>query len=101
MEQSFLRKNFCKTAGCPSSQKLLSYRRQRLPLAQRGEIETHLRACDFCSAELQLLKCHSADLEEYRSVEMPRQLRRLAEDLFRRHPSPFELIALGGYRGSH
>lgn len=74
-------KNFRKTAACPSSQSLLRYRRHRLPILDRAAIEIHLRACDFCSAELQLLMRHRSSEEEYRLVEIPRQLRKLAEDL--------------------
>lgn len=100
MNQSFLGKNFCKTARCPSSQKLLTYRLHRLPLSERTEIETHLQGCDFCSAELQLLNRHTNGSEEYRVVEMPRQLRRLAEELLG-GATPFTLIALGANRSSH
>jgi hypothetical protein len=89
---SQLGKKFCKTADCPSSQSLLRYRRHRLPIGDRAAIETHLRGCDFCSAELQLLMRHRSTGEKYRLVEMPRQLRRLAEDLLTRSAAPLPLI---------
>jgi hypothetical protein len=63
---------------------LLSYRRHRLSTAAREGIDIHLEVCDFCSAELQLLMRHRSSPEEYRLVEMPRQLRRLAEQMLSR-----------------
>src|SRR5437899_12902362 len=75
---------FCKTTGCPSAETLLRYRRRRLPIRNRATVETHLRQCELCSAELQLLERHRNELEEYRAAEMPIQLRRLGEDLLRR-----------------
>ena len=85
-------KNFRKTAACPSSQSLLRYHRHHLPILDRAAIETHLRVCDFCSAELQLLMRHQSSSEEYRLVEMPRQLRRLAEDLLTRTAKPLPQV---------
>lgn len=85
-------KKFRKTAACPSSQSLLRYRRHRLPILDRAAIEIHLRGCDFCSAELQLLMRHRGSAEEYRLVEMPRQLRRFAEDLLTGTATPLPQI---------
>jgi hypothetical protein len=101
MRHSSPANNFRKTARCPSSQTLLRYRRHRLPIADRAEIEIHLRACDFCSAEVQLLTRHRNYVEESRVVEMPRQLRRLAEDLLTRSTIPFGLIGFDANRQSH
>ena len=74
---------FCKTALCPTSQALLAYHRLDLATKDHVSIETHLTSCDFCGAELQLLNCHRSDAEEYSFVEMPSQLRRLAEDFLK------------------
>src|ERR1043166_8599782 len=75
-------KRFCKTAACPTSEKLLDHDRHRLPLYDRAAIEIHLRGCDFCSAELQLLRCYRAgESSVSRVTEMPLDFRRLAEDL--------------------
>ena len=98
---SSLAQNFCKTASCPSSEKLLQFRRHRLAIRERVEIEIHLRGCDFCSAELQLLMCHRSSPEEYRTVEMPGQLRRLAEDLLTRSTPLLTPIAFNNSRHSH
>jgi len=93
--------NFCKTACCPSSQTLLRYHRHRLPIADRAEIEIHLRVCDFCNAELQLLMRHRSNPEDYRLVEMPGQLRKLAEDLLTRAAIPPARISFNINRHSH
>lgn len=93
--------NFCKTARCPSSQTLLRYHDLRLPIAARAEIEIHLRTCDFCSAELQLLMRHCNHAEEYRLVEMPGQFRKLAEDLLTRTTIPFARVGFRNNRQSH
>src|SRR4030095_11806274 len=89
MRHSSTANHFCKTTRCPSSQTLLQYHRHRLPIADRAEIEIHLRVCDFCNAELQLLMRHRNYVEEYRLVEMPGQLRKLAEDLLTRSTIQF------------
>src|SRR6059058_335967 len=65
---------FCKTTLCPSSEKLLRYRRRRLPIKDRHAISAHLRSCDFCSAEIELLKRHRNEAEELRAAEMPSHL---------------------------
>ncbi len=82
---------FRKTVGCPTSQALLAYRRSLMTSNELVYIESHLASCDFCSAELQLLRrfrCEAA--EEYSFAEMPTQLRRLAEDLLTRSTAPFK-----------
>jgi hypothetical protein len=81
--------DFCKTAACPSSQTLLRYRRHHLPLQERATVEIHLRTCDFCSAELQLLQRHRINVENCATVEMPGNLRRLAEELLARKSFAF------------
>src|SRR5436853_7886658 len=75
-------KRFCKTAACPSSEALLNHHRHRLPLYDRLAIEIHLRGCDFCSAEVELLKCYRAgESTACPAGEMPLGFRRLAENL--------------------
>jgi len=72
---------FCKTARCPSSETLLRYRRDSLPIMQRLTVERHLRNCDFCSAEIQLLKRHQLEAEYTEIVEMPSHLQELAASI--------------------
>ena len=89
---------FCKTARCPSSETLLLYRRRQVTFADRRIIEKHLRGCEFCGAELQLLKRHRYEIQESRAVEMPVHLRTLAESLLRRTqlmPSKPLIVYLG------
>jgi hypothetical protein len=78
---------FRKRISCPSSQTLLAFSRSRLSYEGSAHVETHLATCDFCNAELQLLTLHRGDPEEYAFVEMPAQLRRLAEGLLRTNTS--------------
>jgi hypothetical protein len=47
---------FCKQRTCPSTEALLSYINDALSLEEGAEITRHLSTCDFCGAELQLLK---------------------------------------------
>ena len=81
---------FRKRISCPSSETLLAFLGYRLRYDESVRIENHLVTCDFCSAEMQLLSRHRSDNEEYAFVEMPAQLRRLAEDLLRRGTEPFK-----------
>ena len=89
MKDSILEQKFRKTAECPASETLLRYRRRRLPIQSGLEIGMHLRECDFCSAELQLLTRHRSDLEPNASEEVPTRLRRMAEELFVRPARTF------------
>jgi hypothetical protein len=93
---------FCKTAGCPTSQALLAYHRLELASRDRASIKGHLASCDFCGAELQLLNHYRCDAEEYSVVEMPSQLRRLAEDLLTRGTATIRILAeLESHQLSH
>lgn len=84
---------FCKTADCPTSQVLLAYCRSLLTPKDGDYLESHLASCDFCSAELQLLTRYRGEAEEYSFAEMPVQLHRLAENLFKRSAAPFRGFA--------
>ena len=84
---------FRKRVSCPSSQTLLALLGSRLREEERERIKFHLVTCDFCNAELQLLARHRGDTEEYAFVEMPAQLRRLAESLLRLAAEPFSGLA--------
>jgi hypothetical protein len=81
---------FRKTAACPTSRALLAFRGSLLDTEGLAQIESHLACCDFCSAELQLLSRYRSEVEEYSFVEMPAQLRRLAESLLKRRTVPFK-----------
>lgn len=75
---------FRKSASCPSSDSLLGYQCRSIPSEKRARIEAHLTFCDFCNAELQLLSRYRSNIEECTLVEMPTELRRMAERLLSR-----------------
>ena len=83
---------FNKKVGCPSSQDLLDYDQARLASAHSLRIEAHLADCDFCNAELQLLNRYQNTQDEYSFVEMPLQLRGLAERLLHSAATPFHAL---------
>lgn len=78
--------SFRKTLACPSDHDLLAFHLANLPQEQVTMVSDHLRQCDFCAAELQLLESFpQADLcccDE--SATLPAPLRRLAEALIGR-----------------
>src|SRR3954465_15259239 len=78
-------RNFCKTARCPSSETLLHYPLRIVAITKRITIQRHLRDCDFCCAELELLKRHRHEVEDAQLVEIPSRVRRLAESVLLRN----------------
>jgi len=72
---------FRKTAACPASATLLSYRANNLPADAAVSVRDHLKLCDFCSAELPLLAFHEPVAGTSRPPEMPINLRILAESI--------------------
>ena len=84
---------FLKRVSCPSSQTLLDYDQSRIVEFDSHRIEAHLANCDFCNAELQLLTRYSYDRVESLFVEMPAQLRKLAEALLKRSDAPFNALS--------
>lgn len=84
---------FCKKATCPSSETLLTHRKSNLAIEQALWVETHLDECDFCGAEFQLLAEHVPTKEEYAFVDIPSNLRCLAQSLLT--ADRFRLESLG------
>jgi hypothetical protein len=72
---------FLKTAACPASATLLSFERQTLVVEAETLVTDHLRVCDFCNAELPLLAHHETVFSNYRTPEIPKNLRILAESI--------------------
>ena len=72
---------FRKTAACPASATLVSYRCQNLPAEMATTVSEHLKACDFCCAELRLLAHHQPVVTRYPTPEIPMNLRILAESI--------------------
>jgi hypothetical protein len=73
---------FLKTAACPASATLLSFRCKTLSTEAEMLVTDHLRVCDFCNAELPLLAHHqSAPSTASKTPEIPMNLRILAESI--------------------
>ena len=72
---------FRKTAACPASATLVSFRCQNLPAEMATPVTEHLKACDFCCAELRLLAHHQPASGSYYVPEIPMNLRILAESI--------------------
>ena len=76
---------FRKTAACPASATLVSFRCQNLPAETETVVREHLRGCDFCGAELRLLAHHQPIASGGHKVpEIPMNLRILAESILNR-----------------
>ena len=72
---------FAKRLACPSATKLVTYSCGDLSSKELEQVRDHLYGCDFCSAELHLLKHHPLMSEEVLTPVMPNHLRLLAEAL--------------------
>ena len=73
---------FRKTAACPASATLLSFRKESLRAKAATLVKDHLDVCDFCNAELPLLAHHKAGAERgFKAPEIPMDLRILAESI--------------------
>jgi hypothetical protein len=76
---------FRKTAACPASATLVSFRCQNLPAETETQVREHLRICDFCGAELRLLAHHQPVTSKHPAPpEIPMNLRILAESILNR-----------------
>ena len=75
---------FRKTAACPASATLVSFRCQNLPAEMAATVREHLKDCDFCCAELRLLAHHEPATIRYTTPEIPMNLRILAESILNR-----------------
>jgi hypothetical protein len=76
---------FRKTAACPASATLVSFRCQNLPLEIASSVREHLTDCDFCCAELRLLVHHQSTAIKYTAPEIPMNLRILAESILAKY----------------
>jgi hypothetical protein len=73
---------FLKTAACPASATLLSFRSQTVSAEVEMLVTEHLKLCDFCNAELPLLAHHEgAPTSSTKAPEIPMDLRILAESI--------------------
>jgi len=72
---------FLKTAACPASSTLLSYRTEKLSPEIAKLVRKHLGGCEFCNAELRLLAHHKPIRGTPQPPEIPTNLRILAESI--------------------
>ena len=72
---------FRKTAACPASSTLVSYRMEKLSRKLALGVSEHLADCEFCSSELRLLAHHTPGGRLPRAPEIPMNLRILAESI--------------------
>jgi hypothetical protein len=73
---------FMKQRHCPSSELLAALATSKpFSFLLRESVSRHLRACDFCSAEWDLLKKIPMCDEDMVEIEIPLALRLVAENL--------------------
>ena len=73
--------SFCKNEDCPASDELLAFQYGELPIAESTGIRSHLRVCEFCSAEVDFYSHYPPAEESVMPAEMPKSLHDLAEAL--------------------
>jgi len=84
---------FCKSANCPSSQQLLTFENGGgISPNERGRIETHLAACEFCASEVEFYAHYPQSEETVAKVEIPIPLYELAEALLSNKHKDFLLL---------
>ena len=78
---------FKKTASCPSSSTLVSFRSKKLPAEMLILVRCHLNDCEFCGSELRLLAYARLPLKvDVKAPEIPMNLRILAESILGKNP---------------
>jgi len=85
MNRSQQQLTFRKTAACPASRTLLSFRAGMLSPIFGTLVRQHLDSCEFCSAELSLLVHHRTERGSAKTPEIPTNLRILAESILGDH----------------
>ena len=85
MKRSQRQLTFRKTAACPTSTTLLSFRDEKLSPMLSTLVKQHLESCEFCSAELPLLAHHRPGRGITKTPEIPTNLRILAESILSEH----------------
>jgi hypothetical protein len=81
MSNSPAQLTFRKTAACPASATLLSFRTKKLSSEIAALVRRHLGSCEFCNAELRLLAHHKPTGRAPQTPEIPMNLRILAESI--------------------
>lgn len=83
---------FCKSANCPSSQKLLSFQNSEAAEKDARQIRTHLTACEFCEAEVEFYAHYPPSEERVAEVDIPLPLYELAEALLSNRHKDYSLL---------
>ena len=86
---------FCKSARCPSSEKLLHFESGKISAGNSKEIRAHLTDCEFCAAEVEFY-AHYPQIEDESAaaakVEIPLPLYELASALLSNKHKDFSLL---------
>lgn len=86
---------FCKNEDCPTSNELLEFQNGDLVRSRSGEINRHLAACEFCSAEVEFYSHYPQAEGVVEMSQIPAPLYELAEALLKnRHADSHSLNAL-------
>ena len=80
---------FCKSAVCPSSQKLLTFQNGEAADKESQMIRRHLVACEFCAAEVEFYAHYPQSDEKIERTEIPLPLYQLAEALLSKKHKDF------------
>ena len=83
---------FCKSADCPSSQKLLAFQNGEAANCESYLIRRHLAACEFCAAEVEFYAHYPQSEETIERTEIPVPLYELAEALLSNRHKDFSLL---------
>jgi hypothetical protein len=74
-------RKFAKRTTCPPANDVLLYLSEALSAPEKRRTLQHLRSCDFCGAEAELLVHHPLQTEEIAAPIMPEPLCLLAESM--------------------
>lgn len=83
---------FCKSAICPSSQKLLTFQNGEAAESESQTIRRHLTVCEFCAAEVEFYAHYPQSEEKIEKIEIPLPLYELAEALLSNRHKDFSLL---------
>ena len=87
--------SFCKNEDCPSSNELLEFQNGDLPRTRARELNKHLAACEFCSAEVEFYSHYPQEEGAAIPSAIPAPLFELAEALLKnRHADASSLNSL-------
>ncbi len=84
---------FCKSADCPTSQKLLAFQNNAVDSTKEAmEIRRHLAVCEFCVSEAEFYAHYPQAEEKVGKVEIPLPLFELAQALLSNKHKDFSTL---------